>query len=275
MACTLPRLRIEPAARRDAPGDARQRWFDHQERLIATGGRTDRSWWMHWPGLATFWFGETGNVRAESHAPGREHDLQDIFTRGVTPVVLLARGFEGLHASAIDAGDGTAAALVGTSGTGKSTIAFAVASTGLRHLADDTVVYQTTGGSPTTFELPFPVRIDASVRHSLSAVVQPPDVSVIVPGPRLGRIYHLVRDESIDPSHPVLAAVPPARRFEVLLAHAHPFEMGSEERRRASMESLFTLARVTDVWECRFAPDLSKLRLLAAAIRDHLCSEQC
>ncbi len=102
-----------------------QRWLDHEGRLVATGGRRRGSWWMHWRGLATFRFGETGGV-----VPSRPGELPrascDIFIRGVVPVVILARGLEGLHAGAI-LEPGGVIGLCATSGTGKSTIALAVA----------------------------------------------------------------------------------------------------------------------------------------------------
>ena len=74
---------------------------------------------------------------------------------------------------------------------------------------------------------------------------------------------------SSTPAAPPSCDVPAARRFEVLLTHAHPFEMGSEDRRRAFIENLMTLARTVDVCECRFAPDLAALPSLADSIRRH------
>jgi hypothetical protein len=54
-----------------------------------------------------------------------------------------------------------------------------------------------------------------------------------------------------------------------LLAHAHPFDMGSDDRRRAFFENLMAFVRHVDVWECRFAPDLEALPSLAAEIQAH------
>jgi len=86
----------------------------------------------------------------------------------------------------------------------------------------------------------------------------------------LTRIYHLVRDERLDPRKPAFSPVRPAARFERLLAHAHPFEMGPEERRRAFVEALLQMAQLTDCWECRFAPSLADLPSLAGAVRRHM-----
>lgn len=268
--CTLPRLHVAgPLARAVPPGPVRQVWADHEGRVIATGGREGAAWWMHWPGLATFWFEHAGDVRAEPVREGQLEDIKDIFTRGVTPVVLLARGFEGLHASSI-LSDGGVVPFVATSGTGKSTIAVAVASSGVTQFADDTVIYRMVAGSPVGVRLPFPVRVDAAVREALRHVKRDGTRGNVPDSAPLHRIYHLVRDHTLDPARPSFLSVPPSRRFELLLAHAHPFDMGSDERRRAFMENLLTAARTVEVWECRFAPDLAALPALAHAIRTHL-----
>ena len=63
--------------------------------------------------------------------------------------------------------------------------------------------------------------------------------------------------------------VPPAKRFDLLLTHAHPFDMGPPARRRAFITNVMTVARVVDVWECHFAPDVESLPSLAGAIKRH------
>jgi hypothetical protein len=251
-----------------SPGPVLQQWHDNEGRLIATGGRDGGTWWMDWPGLATFWFEETGTVRVETVRPGSDAEVQDVFTRGVVPVVLLARGFEALHASAVLGEDGVIG-LCGTSGTGKSTLAFALGSAGLPHYADDTIVYRIDEGTPIAVRLPFPVRVDTSARNAAGARILPfARVETVTSAP-VRLIYHLRRDSTLDPRAPRFVAVPPAKRFEVLLAHAHPFDMGPDERRGAFMRDLLALAAAAVVWECSFAPSLVDLPYLAAAIRRH------
>ena len=250
------------------PGQVLQRWRDNEGRLIATGGHDDGSWWMHWPGLATFRFGSSGDVRVDTVGPELDVEVQDVFTRGVVPVVLLARGFEGLHASAVRDSLGVIG-LCGTSGTGKSTLAVALASTGLQHYADDTLVYQLAGASPVALRLPFPVRLDDRARKATRARVLPFSRLERVTSAPLRRVYHLRRDPSLDPRVPRFAAIPGAKGFEVLLAHAHPFDLAGEERRGAFMRNLLALAAAAGVWECAFAPALDELPLLADAVREH------
>lgn len=225
---------------------------------------------MHWSGLATFWFDEVGPVRAAPVVAGRDDTLQDVFVRGVLPVVLLARGFEALHASAVMVED-RIVALCATSGTGKSTLALALAASGALHFADDTVVYRQSDDHSTALSLPHPVRVEPAARQAAGLASEATILRRVpagVPAP-IHAVYQLVRDVGIDPLTPRFASVPPVRRFEVLLTHAHPFDMGPEPRQRAFIAHLLTLARTVRVWECRFAPSLAALPTLAAAFRAH------
>jgi hypothetical protein len=269
---SIPRLRVaphDPAALDEPPGDVRQEWFDHAGQLIATGGRDDEQWWMHWRGLGTFWFDETGDVRGELGREGSPEMLHDVFGRGVVPVVLLARGFEALHASAVLTDHGVVA-FCATSGTGKSTIAMALAATGFTHFADDTVLYRISAGRPLVSYVPSMPRVDDSVRTVPG--LQQPSMSTAPPleSAPLLRIYQLRRNPALDPPSPRFTRVPASARFETLLAHGHPFEMGTEHRRRVFLENLLALARDVDVWECEFAPALPALSSLAASIRAQL-----
>ena len=103
----LPELVIDRGhSTREPPARSRQTWRDNNGRLVATGGHEGQSWWMDWPGLATFRFGEQGPVVAAPVTHNRDVEIRDVFVRGVLPVVLLARGCEALHASAVAIGDG-------------------------------------------------------------------------------------------------------------------------------------------------------------------------
>ena len=270
LVCVPPRLDIEaPGVHSpEPPGVVAQQWVDHAGRLIATGGRTGSTWWMHWPELATFLFDDEGPVRARPARAGLQPTIRDSFVRGVTPVVLLSRGYEGLHASGIRCDRGLVG-LVGASGTGKSTTAFALASLGADHFADDTVIYSVDDGAPLARRLPFPVRVESAAAQAIGAAPgqaehPSPDTAPFV------RIYQLVRDTSLDATRPALEPVSRERRFELLLAHAHPFDMGGAQRRRRFIESVMTLARDVDVWTCRFNPRLDALPVFAAALRDHI-----
>jgi hypothetical protein len=249
-------------------GPVRQRWLDVDGALVATGGADRERWWMHWPSLGTYVFGTDGPVVAYP-TPGSSHAaLHDSFTRGVIPVVMLARGCEALHASAVDTGSGVVA-FCARSGTGKSSLALALTLQGARLWADDTVVLQWAEDRVESMALPFPVRVDHHVREMLG---RPADVRLADPGARqpLRQVYFLTRDVTIDPGRPELAPVRGGSRFERLLAHAHPFELATDARRRVMVERLLRIAAAVPLYELRFAPSLEHLPLLAQSVSAHL-----
>lgn len=264
----IPSLDVRGRRGDAPPGRVRQQWFDNAARLVASGGRDLGLWWIHWHGLATFWFGDTGDVFVEPVAEGRLVQIDDVFARGVIPVVLLARGYEALHASAVEQAGGVTA-FCARSGTGKSTLALAFAQSGPAHFADDTLLYDISKDGPVAFSLPFPVRVDDQARRA--AATSSPETTVAQPpaNATIHRIYDLTRDDRLEPGVPRFAEIAAPRRFERLLAHAHPFEMAGDERRRAFTERLLALARDVEVWECRFAPSLDALRPLVDGIRRH------
>jgi hypothetical protein len=263
----LPQLTIVEPGAAPVEGAVLQRWFDHAGYLVAEGGRREHGWWMHWPHLATFSFGDDGGVEAVPIVPSLEAAIEDVFRRGVIPVVLLARGFEALHAGGVLSNRGVVA-LCATSGTGKSTLAAALGARGLPHVADDTVLYAIEGGRPAAFPLPFEPRLDAAAS---AAVTRSLAWSLVSPGSRpLQSAYHLVRDDTLDPRRPRFEPVEGRGRFERLLRHALPFEMGGAERSRAFIDALLACSREVHVWDCRFAPDLAALPDLADAVARHI-----
>jgi hypothetical protein len=184
----------------------------------------------------------------------------------VLPVLLLARGCEALHASAIEAGGGVAA-FCATSGTGKSTLALASSAAGARQFADDVLVYRWVDDQPVAISLPFPVRVDPAI--SASAAPSPPARAEPRRHAPLRRVYQLRREAGLDPGEPRFTPVPPERRFELLLTHAHTFEMGPVPRQRQFLEGLMRLARTVEVWQCDFAPSVEALPVLAARVYAH------
>jgi hypothetical protein len=271
----LPRLQISSApwhpARPDG-GPVRQRWLDVDGALVAAGGANGDGWWMNWPNLATYAFGAEGDVCAHSTGRSSTADITDSYARGVLPVVLLAREHEALHASAVLYG-GHVAAFCAASGTGKSSLALAVAAAGGDHWADDTVILAPRPGGLDALSLPFPARVDHEVRARLPGAAA--RVRVVAPETvaPLRRIYLLVRDPAVDPRSPVFTNVPCANGFERLLAHAHPFDLSAADRRRRMIERLMCAAATATICELRFGPSLDCLPALAARTREHLTAD--
>jgi hypothetical protein len=250
-------------------GPVRQHWRDADGSLVATGGADHDGWWMHWPALGTYVFGESGPVVAYPCPGSNRGALLDSYTRGVVPVVMLARGCEALHASAVLTAAGVVA-FCALSGTGKSSLALALAVRGLPLWADDTVALAPDGDDVESVALPFPVRADDAVRTALGRPAEWPSVE---PGGRrpLCRVYFLTRDVTLDARCPELTPLSGGSRFERLLAHAHPFDLASDRRRRVMIERLLIIAGAIPMYELRFAPSLGHLPLLARSVSAHLC----
>jgi hypothetical protein len=250
----------------------RQRWLDVGGALVAAGGANRDGWWMHWPRLATYVFGAEGHVRAHAAPGGNPADISDSYARGVLPVVLLAREHEALHASAVLHG-GSVTAFCAASGTGKSSLALAVASQGGDHWADDTVILPPRDGGLDALSLPFPARVDEDVRARLAGAAA--CLRVVAPETRapLRRIYLLVRDAAVDPRAPTFTDVSGSNGFERLLAHAHPFDLSAGGRRRRMIQRLMQVAAAATICELRFGPSLDCLPALAARVREHLTAD--
>ena len=137
---------------------------------IRVGGSDNGLCWRHWPAIGLFLFGPAQGDVLVHPAPGaRQADIDDTYVRGVLPVVFLAQGYEALHASAVLVRD-RVVAFAAESGTGKSTLAAAVARTAEAQWADDTTLCWIDTGAPSAIALPFPQRIDAPARVALTTI---------------------------------------------------------------------------------------------------------
>ena len=289
---TIPQLEVvttPPADRADRyPGVRRQEWFDTEGRLAAFGGGTATTWWIHRPHLATFQFSSDGSVIAHLEPGARASDLEEPYARSVLPFVLIGRGHEGLHASAIAHTDGVSA-FCAVSGTGKSSLAYGLARQGALHWADDTLVVRVDDEGVRAVGLPFPARVDRAARDALTigrgafddgtndpvaATVGSAESMQVVPGAssRLRRVYFVSRDSRLDPARPSIRPIAGAPAFERLLAHAHPFDLPGSDRRRGMIERLLQVARSIPMYDLRFAPDLNGLPSLVDEVGRHLAS---
>jgi hypothetical protein len=271
----LPQLEVlstRPAADTNQyPGVRRQEWFDTEGRLAAFGGGTATTWWIHWPHLGTFQFSSDGPVIAHPELGARGSDLQESFARTVLPFVLIARDHEALHGSAVAHAHGVSA-FCGISGTGKSTLAFALARHGAMHWADDALVLRIEEPVVRAIGLPFPARVDRAVVEALA--MNPGESQQVTPGETmpLRRVYFISRDSRLDPNRPSIQSLEGAPAFERLLAHAHPFDLPGPDRRRRMIERLLLVARLVPMYDLRFAPELTSLPRLVDEVGRHLTS---
>lgn len=248
-----------------------QEWRDVDGHLVARGGKFHGRWFMDWPGLGAFVFGPAGHVDAHPLRGVEAALVRDIFVRGVLPTVMLGRGLECVHASAVISA-GQVIAFSGESGVGKSTLALALAARGFEHWADDTVLLADAPDLPLSVSMPFPARVDESGRGAIS--LDPARYRKTVPEVTapLARIYLPTRDTSLPASALSIVRVPPHVAFERVLPLVHPFELDGTTRDRRTVEHWLSFMRQVPVWELRFAPSLAALPDLAQQVAQHIAA---
>lgn len=221
-------------------------WADRDGRVCAYGHTDTGRHLMQVPGVGSFWFNEVEGEPVTVRPLDRLEDelLMDAYRRMVVPMVLQVRGSEVLHASAIRWGS-EVAALCAVSGTGKSTLAYAMTLRGHPLWADDVVVLDV-GDRITALPLPFRIRLGADSAMSLMGGDHIGKQALgdlrVADGPsRLAAIFLLERREGGQ----VQRLRPPTRAFPALLSHAYNFTVEDEERKRLTVKNyLAVTARV-------------------------------
>jgi hypothetical protein len=127
-----------PLLRRQSPlPTADVEWLDPGGANKPRYGKLAGGFVYRFEGTADFWVAPGGSSVEAFFARGAQPwDIEFVLSRGVLPRVLHLRGITSLHASAVILG-GKVVAFSGASGTGKSTIAAALAARGCQLVSDD------------------------------------------------------------------------------------------------------------------------------------------
>ncbi len=221
------------------------------------------------PDLASFSY-ERGaaNVRAIPYRPLSPAFILDTYHHCVLPLILPALGTEVLHASAVLGAAGVAA-FCGPSGTGKSTLAVALARRGYGMWADDAVAVDTAEPEPAAVPLPFTVRLradsarflDAAGERGTSIAADPVDAQ----SAPLAVLCMLQRT-------PDATATVAIRRLEAAaacraaLAHAYCFSVKDVAQKRRTIWNYLTMTGRVPAYEIRFRPGLEHLPAILDAI---------
>ena len=222
------------------------------------------------PDLASFSYERgAGQVRANPHRPLSRGFILDTYHHCVLPLILPALGTEVLHASAV-VGETGVAALCGVSGTGKSTIAVALARRGYTLWADDAVAVDVTGPRPTAVPLPFAVRlradaarfVDAAGERGPSAEAAPAD-----PRPLPLAVLCMLRRSPDMTASVVVERLDAATACREMLAHAYCFSVKDPAQKRRTVENYLTLTARVSAYDIRFRPGLEHLPAVLDAIR--------
>jgi hypothetical protein len=203
--------------------------------------------------VATFTFGPTG-VKALAREDVAIEKIRDAHRRLVLPLALQALGQEVLHASAV-AVEAGAVAFCAESGTGKSTVAYALARRGHPSCADDAVAIGLGRRGPELIPLPFALRLRSASAAYYGEDAQPLEVQHPVARRPLAAICVLQRlDEGIG-----IRRLGRAEAFPALLAHAYSFGLNDERRRRRMMQHYLSLASEVPVFRVVLGTGLSTL----------------
>jgi hypothetical protein len=239
----------------EAEGEV-QVWHEQGE-ICGYGYAAEGSNWVHLPNVATFRLGE--EVVPFPMSSATPDLIEEAFERSVLPLALQALGGHALHASGI-LGPAGVVAFCGGSGTGKSTLAYALGTRGYLPWADDAVAFEITDADVHTVRLPFRLRLR-------------PDAAVVLDG--------IVSESGERKSAPLAAAVMLRREagrpisvrrlegteaFPAALEDGYCYKPSDTEARASLVETYLELVARVPFIEVRFPPDWRQLDVVLGAL---------
>jgi hypothetical protein len=247
-------------------------WRDSAGRIFACCRVLHGEHRLEIPELASFYFEADANeVRAVPHRPLSADVIQEIYRHDVVPWILPALGLEVLHASAVQTSRGIVV-LCGSTGTGKSTVAFGLFRRGHALWADDAVALDVGEAEVRAVPLPFEIRLRPPSAAFFGEHASEPLAAVLSecrgqagtePAP-VAAICVLTR--SPEPAGDVaVRRLPSGASFTALLPHAYAFVLDAERKRRMVERYLRLVAQVP-VFEAEFPVDLDRLPALLDAV---------
>ena len=240
-----------------------QIWHDYHGKKCAYGYESNGDYWLHFPYIASYRIGRTTNrISAYPEPWSNRNRIQDIYTRIVQPIALHTRGTQVLHASAVFTDYGVAA-FCAMSGTGKSTIAYALSQRGYEQWADDALPFEVTGGSAHALPFEFKRRIDSDAKNYLGS-----DSSIVKhhqedarPVP-ISVLFVLHRKNDGEGREFQVQQLSESQAFRSVLLHAHFFNLTSKEPTKHMVSTYMKLTSLVPVFEIHFQPDFEKLPIL-------------
>ena len=205
---------------------------------------------------------ETGHVRGTVGNATRVTLMQEAYHRFALPMILQAAGAEMLHASGVLSGAGVVA-FCGTSGTGKSTLAFTLSRRHHPHWADDSLVFLPRQHAFDALRLPFRPRVEVASTEPLefiSGTALAPLAAIAIlqrhPGGivKSGEFHVEVKRHS------------PADAFRAIMPHIYSFHLSDHKRNALMMSRYFDIASRLAVFDIRFTPCLDALPKLCETV---------
>ncbi len=256
----------------DLDEDGIDAWFDVSGKLYAWSGTEGSKHWIYWNKLARFVFDNQATFVTAYALPSAGHDLiNEIYFHSILPLALHARGFEVLHASAVQAPGGVIA-FCAASGVGKSSTAYALHRRGYSVWADDAVAFQMLDGSPLSVPVPFDLRLfpdqlTALKGQSFTTSARGAPERAAHPGPQsqpLRAICLLNRQNSLETELNIrLETLSQRAAFSELMPHAYTFERRNPTRTRKMLMNYLDLVSGVPIYRISY---LSSLELLAGLL---------
>jgi hypothetical protein len=240
-------------------------WRDTNGEVAAYGGHAWDGHWLRVPGVAEFRIkpdDETVDASVEAGVSGGL--VEDTFRRVVLPLALQVRGDEVLHASAALSAVGVVA-FCGVSGTGKSTLAYALRTHGFRTFADDALVVHSSATGVNVAPLPFLLSLRDPAATFLSAR---PGLHEPGPLPESAPLLMLWVLERAPVETPSIVHLGAAEAFTAVLQHAYCFTLADRDRTHAMVDAYLNLVSRVPVLRLRFSPSLASLPSLVAEIEN-------
>lgn len=220
-------------------------WYDPTGTVCSHGFIRKHECYLYFPRLALFRFDKTtASVLALVDNDSPKELIHDVYRRNVLPFILHLRGFEVLHASAVHINN-QVVAFCARSGTGKTTIAAALAQRGYDTWADDAVMVRMQDNEVWSESLPFSLRLRADAKtHLETAVSNVPRLKnegrrCCHPGERarLSALVLLQRQPTTRKQTTTSREDPvPGEEFRELLEHGYFFGLANGQRKRTTLQ---------------------------------------
>ncbi len=209
---------------------------------------------------------EAGHVRGTVANAVKIPVMEEVYYRFALPMILQAAGAEMLHASAVLGTKGVVA-FCGTSGTGKSTLAFTLSRKHHRHWADDAVIFFPHQRVFEALRLPFRPRVEIATTEPVEFIrgTESTPLSAIVVLQRYPGGIVESGDFRAD-----VRRLSSADAFRTVLPHIYSFILSDPHRNALMMSRYFDIASRLPVFDLRFTPCLDALPKLCEIV-EHSC----